>query len=332
MPTLPTPPATPTANPAFVQLHFGDQAAVRAELTQGLLADQAVTSPKYLYDALGSRLFEAITELPEYYPTRTEAAIFAQHLTAMAAVIGTGHTLIDLGAGNCAKAASLFDAFQPAQYVAVDISVDFLKQALTSLQRQHPALPMLGVGMDFSVSLNLPAEVSTGSRVFFYPGSSIGNFTPAQALPFLQQIQTACHGQGGLLIGVDLVKSTTGLQAAYDDALGVTAAFNRNMLLHLNHLLGSDFNISQWQHRALFNTAQSRIEMHLDALQDLTVRWPGGEWSVERMFAKGEGIHTESSYKYTVDGFAALLTGAGFQGLQHWQDAHNQFCVFWAKA
>ena len=320
--------AATSASPAFVQLHFDDQAAVRAELAQGLLAANAVTSPKYLYDALGSRLFEAITELPEYYPTRTEAAIFAEFLPAMAAAIGTGHTLIDLGAGNCAKAASLFSALQPAQYVAVDISVNFLKQALTSLQRQHPTLPMLGVGMDFSASLDLPAEVNTGSRVFFYPGSSIGNFTPADALPFLRQIRSACLGHGGLLIGVDLVKSTLVLQAAYDDALGVTAAFNRNMLLHLNHLLGSDFNIAQWQHRALFNTNLSRIEMHLDALQDLTVRWPGGE----RAFVKGEGIHTENSYKYTVDGFTSLLAQAGFQGIQHWQDANRQFCVFWAEA
>ncbi|MDO8769857.1 MAG: L-histidine N(alpha)-methyltransferase [Burkholderiaceae bacterium] len=290
-----------------------------------------------MYDALGSRLFEAITELPEYYPTRTEAAIFDAFLPAMAQAVGPGHTLVDLGAGNCAKAARLFAALQPARYVAVDISVNFLQQALTSLQRQHPHLPMLGVGMDFSTTLALPPEVGVGSRLFFYPGSSIGNFTPAQAHVFLQQIHAVCEPggndqlgvkTGGLLIGVDLVKSTAVLQAAYDDALGVTAAFNRNMLLHLNHLLGSDFNIAQWQHRALFNTELSRIEMHLDALQDLTVRWPGGE----RVFGKGEGIHTENSYKYTADGFAGLLTQAGFQGIQHWQDAHGQFCVFWAKA
>jgi hypothetical protein len=175
----------------------------------------------------------------------------------------------------------MFAALQPAKYVAVDISVDFLKQALTSLQRQNPDLPMLGLGMDFSSNLTLPSEIETDagndSRLFFYPGSSIGNFTPADALPFLEQIHSACKGQGGLLIGVDLVKSSTVLQAAYDDALGVTAAFNRNMLLHINKLLGSNFNINQWQHRALFNTELSRIEMHLDALEDLTVRWPGGE-------------------------------------------------------
>ena len=318
-------------SPVFMQRYVENQAAVRAELQQGLLDANATTSPKYLYDALGSRLFEAITELPEYYPTRVEAAIFEQFLPDMATTTGLGHTLIDLGAGNCEKAARMFAALRPAKYVAVDISVDFLKQALTSLQRQNPDLPMLGLGMDFSESLALPAEIGNGSRLFFYPGSSIGNFTPADALPFLRQIHTACKdgtGQGGLLIGVDLVKSSTVLQAAYDDALGITAAFNRNMLLHINELLGSDFNITQWQHRALFNTELSRIEMHLDATEDLTVHWPGGE----RKFANGEGIHTENSYKYTVDSFTQLLKNAGFQTLKPWQDANQQFCVFWAQA
>jgi L-histidine Nalpha-methyltransferase len=313
--------------PIFIQRYAENQTAVRLELQQGLLSTTATTSPKYLYDALGSRLFEAITELPEYYPTRVEASIFEQFLLEMAENVGIGHTLIDLGAGNCEKAAQMFEALRPAKYVAIDISVEFLKQAVTSLQRQNPDLPMLGLGMDFSSSLYMPDEVGVGSRLFFYPGSSIGNFTPADALPFLKQIHAACNGHGGLLIGVDLVKSSTVLQAAYDDSLGVTAAFNRNMLLHINKLLGSDFNINQWQHRALFNTELSRIEMHLDALEDLTVRWPGGE----RKFAKGKGIHTENSYKYTVDSFTQLLKNAGFQAVKPWQDANQQFCVFWAK-
>lgn len=315
-------------SPVFIQRYVENQAEVRAELQQGLLAAKAITSPKYLYDALGSRLFEAITELPEYYPTRVEASIFEQFSHEMAESTGLGHTLIDLGAGNCEKAARLFGAIRPAKYVAIDISVDFLRQALTSLQRQNPDLPMLGLGVDFSASLELPAEVGDGSRLFFYPGSSIGNFTPADALPFLRQIHTTCKGQGGLLIGVDLVKSSTVLQAAYDDALKVTAAFNRNMLLHINKLLGSDFNISQWQHRALFNTELSRIEMHLDATEDLTVRWDGGA----RKFAKNEGIHTENSYKYTVESFTQLLKNAGFQAVKPWQDESQQFCVLWAKA
>ncbi len=322
---------TAKSQPVFIQRYIENKDEVRAELQQGLLARAATTMPKYLYDALGSRLFEAITELPEYYPTRVEASIFEQFLPEMAAVAGLGHTLIDLGAGNCEKAARMFETLRPAKYVAVDISVDFLKQALTTLQRQSPDFPMLGLGMDFSASLDLPSEIGTGSRLFFYPGSSIGNFTPADALLFLRQIHIACKqgaGQGGLLIGVDLVKSSTVLQAAYDDALGVTAAFNRNMLLHINQLLGSDFNIAQWQHRALFNTKLSRIEMHLDATEELTVRWDGGE----RKFAKNEGIHTENSYKYTVESFSQLLKNAGFQDVKPWQDAKQQFCVFWAKA
>ena len=315
-------------SPVFIQRYVENQAEVRTELQKGLLADKATTSPKYLYDALGSRLFEAITELPEYYPTRVEASIFEQFLPEIAETAGIGHTFIDLGASNCEKAARMFVVLQPNQYVAVDISVDFLKQSLTSLQRQNPDLPMLGLGMDFSSSLDLPVEVGAESRLFFYPGSSIGNFTPADAVLFLKQIHTACHGNGGLLIGVDLVKDHKVLQAAYDDALGVTAAFNRNMLLHINKLLGSDFNITQWQHRALFNAEQSRIEMHLDAKENLTVSWPGGA----RKFAKNEGIHTENSYKYTVDSFTQLLKIAGFTAVQPWQDAENQFCVFWAKA
>ena len=160
----------------------------------------------------------------------------------------------------------------------------------------------------------------------------MGNIAGNNSLPFLRQIHTARKAgselDGGLLIGVDLVKESQVLQAAYDDALGVTAAFNRNMLLHINKLLGSDFNIADWQHRALFNTELSRIEMHLDALQDVTVRWDGGE----RHFAKGTSIHTENSYKYTVESFTQLLTDAGFQLVQPWQDAHQQFAVFWAKA
>ncbi|MEN9670365.1 MAG: hypothetical protein RL018_642 [Pseudomonadota bacterium] len=315
-------------SPVFIQRYVENKAEVLAELQQGLMAKAAVTLPKYLYDALGSRLFEAITELPEYYPTRVEASIFKQFSHEMAEAAGLGHTLIDLGAGNCEKAARLFEALRPARYIAVDISVDFLKQSLTSLQRQNPNLPMLGLGMDFSSSLELPDQVGDGSRLFFYPGSSIGNFTPVDALPFLSQINVACKGQGGLLIGVDLIKNHAVLQAAYDDALKVTAAFNRNMLLHINALLGSDFNISQWQHRALYNAELSRIEMHLDALEDLTVHWSGGE----RKFTKGEAIHTENSYKYSVESFTHLLKSAGFQTVKPWLDTQQQFCVFWAQA
>jgi dimethylhistidine N-methyltransferase len=313
--------------PEFIQLHHEDHAAVRAELIASLLAPAAFTSPKYLYDALGSRLFEAITELPEYYPTRTEAAIFKAHAAAMAALLPPACTLVDLGAGNCAKAAALFAAFAPARYVAVDISVDFLRQSLGSLQARHPGLPMLGLGMDFSSSLQLPPQAGQGPKVLFYPGSSIGNFTPEDALVFLRQARQACAG-GGLLIGVDLLKPRALLEPAYDDALGVTAAFNRNLLLHLNALVGSNFQPGDWQHVAFFNDTASRIEMHLQALRAVDVRWPGGE----RHFAAGERIHTENSYKWQQADFAQLLQSAGFARTQAWTDERGWFAIFWAAA
>ena len=313
-------------SPSFVQLHQDDHAAVRAELAAGLQASAAFTHPKYLYDALGSRLFEAITELPEYYPTRTEAAIFARHAPEMAALLPAGMTLVDLGAGNCEKAARLFDVLRPSRYVAVDISVEFLRSALQRLQRQHPVMEMVGVGMDFSAHLTLPPEAGEGQRLMFYPGSSIGNFTPRDALAFLRQARQATQG-GGLLIGVDLVKPLGVLVPAYDDALGVTAAFNRNMLLYINRLLGSDFDVSQWRHRALFNSPDARIEMHLDAQQDVTVRWPG----VQREFKQGESIHTENSCKYTPQQFEDMLRAAGFSRVQQWRDAQDWFAVFLAR-
>ena len=322
----------PVRTPRFVQLHHEDRAAVRAELLAGLLAPQARSSPKFLYDPLGSRLFDAITELAEYYPTRTEAAIFDRHGADIAARVPAGATLIDLGAGNCAKAAALFERLRPRRYVAVDISVDYLRQALECLQRQHPALEMVGLGVDFSGGLHLPPEAglpADGPRVLFYPGSSIGNFTPDEARAFLATLHALGAQQpgSGLLIGVDLVKDEAELVAAYDDALGVTAAFNLNLLLHINRLLGADFSPRDWAHVARFDGALSRIEMHLQARRALHVRWDGGE----RRFDAGERIHTENSYKWRRDDFEALLRSAGFGECSHWTDPAARFAVFWAR-
>jgi dimethylhistidine N-methyltransferase len=313
--------------PRLIQVSAADPAAVRDELVAGLTAPRPALSPKFLYDALGSRLFAAITELPEYYPTRTEAAIFGEHLDAIAAALGPTPTLVELGAGNCEKAARLFAALAVRRYVAVDISADYLLAALDRLQYEHPAMQMLGVGLDFSDSLDLPAEVGPGPRLLFYPGSSIGNFAPDQALAFLRRMHAACAG-GRLLIGVDLVKPSEVLEPAYDDALGVTAAFNRNLLLHLNHLIDADFALADWRHVAFFNARESRIEMHLEATRDVAVRWPGGE----RRFAAGERIHTENSYKWRPDDFADLLAAAGFRHPRAWRDGRDWFAVFAAEA
>jgi dimethylhistidine N-methyltransferase len=315
-----SPPSHPVALAAIT--------AVQTELAAGLQARNAIISPKYFYDGIGSLLFEAICELPEYYPSRTETGIFSRHISEMAQVIGSASTLIDLGAGNCAKAARLFSQLHPQQYVPVDISAGHLEDAVLRLQQRFPHIEMTAVALDFSVSWQLPDEVRADKRLFFYPGSSIGNFDTEHALHFLRQLRAACNTDGGILIGVDLIKDSALLDAAYDDALGVTAAFNLNALRHINRLLGSDFEVRDWQHLAFFNPQLSRVEMHLQARQDICVRWPSGE----RQFAKGERIHTENSYKYTVPSFLALLEQAGFGHARHWSDPANWFSVIHARA
>ena len=302
------------------------------ELQRGLLARPARVSPKFLYDRLGSLLFAAITEVPEYYPTRIEAAIFTTRSEEMAAAVQRrlppGFAMVDLGAGDSAKAARLFPSLQPGRYVAVDISQDFLRHSLTALQQRFAALPMVGVGLDFSQQLALPdGLLGKAPALVFYPGSSIGNFSQAEALHLLQQARTLSQG-GALLIGADLVKPAHVLQAAYDDALGVTAAFNLNLLRHVNHLLGSDFDVRDWQHVALFNAAESRVEMHLQARRDIAVAWPGGQ----RHFARAERIHTENSAKWTPGSFEALLRDAGWRDVQRWSDEQGWFGVFLASA
>jgi len=320
-------PAVPP-RPVFVQQYREDDAALCEEVVDGLCREAASISPKLFYDVLGSRLFEAITELDEYYPTRTEASIFAACATPIAARAGSGCVLVDLGAGNCRKAAGLFASLRPTQYVAVDISVDFLRGTLDCLQQQYPQIPMLGLGADLCGDLTLPPEVAGGRRLFFYPGSSIGNFAPDAALALLGRLRGQARAGDGLLIGVDLVKEEAVLRAAYDDSLGVTAAFNRNVLCHVNRIIGSDFALADWRHVAGFDAAASRIQMHLEAVRDLTVRWPGGA----RRFAAGERIHTEDSYKFRPEAFASLLEAAGFRDPVCWTDPQHWFAVFHARA
>jgi dimethylhistidine N-methyltransferase len=298
------------------------------QIIEGLCAPQARIAPKYLYDPLGARLFEAITELPEYYPTRTERAILRAHASEIALRMGAGATLIELGAGSCEKAAALLGTLKPAQYVALDISAEFVSDALHRLQARHPDIEMVAVGADLEAGIILPASVSARRRQFLYLGSSIGNFDPLHALELLRRVRACCDEQGGVVIGFDLVKPEPILNAAYDDALGVTGAFNLNVLNHLNALIGSDFHVQDWTHRAAFNTAHSRIEIHLEAKRDVRVVWDGGT----RAFTRGERIHTENSYKYGVSQFEALLSDAGFRELKTWTDDQNWFAVCHARA
>ncbi|MEY2658031.1 MAG: L-histidine N(alpha)-methyltransferase [Pseudomonadota bacterium] len=297
----------PPQEPVFFDVSQENKDTDIEALSQGLLAHPATLSPKYFYDAMGSVLFDAITLLPEYYPTRTEHHILVAHAHAIHAQL-------------------------PKQATWVDSA--YLANQLKDLHAQHPQVNMVGVGMDFSQSLTFPAalqqQLSAHPVLTLYLGSSLGNFTPTEALSFLQRIAALCQqGQpgSGLLIGIDLVKETHTLERAYADDLGVTAAFNLNVLRRVNHLLGSDFDVRDWQHCARFNTQASRIEMHLQAKHDLLVQWNGHQ----RHFNQGETIHTENSYKWSIDQFTDQLRAAGFSSIQHWTDPLVHFAVFWAQ-
>lgn len=305
-----------------------DSVAERNALIAGLFARPATIPPKYFYDELGCALFCAICELPQYYPTRTEVAIFRDYRQEIAQAAGTHKQLVDLGAGDCCKAASWLPYFQPRRYLAVDIARAPINKALSGLAPEFPEIEMVGIVTDFARALDLHDDLQDLPAIFFYPGSSIGNFAPDEALAFLAQIRGHCATPGsGLLIGVDAKKDKRRLEAAYDDAVGVTAAFNRNVLAHVNRLLGSDFRPESFAHRGLYNEAAGRIEMHLEALSNQEVTIEGRI----RQFLTGERIHTENSYKYAPAEFEGLLRRAGFEQIKLWQDAAQQFNVFYAE-
>lgn len=305
-----------------------DPRAELEDLVAGLMGDPATLSPKYFYDELGCALYGAICRLPEYYPTRTEAELFREHRAEIAAALGAGRQFVDLGAGDCCKAMGWLPFVSPCRYIAVDIAEAEIHRALTGMARDWPDLELVGVVTDFSRRLDLDGVLDARPATFFYPGSSIGNFTPAQAREFLAQVRASCAGRpgSGLLIGVDGKKEASVLDAAYDDALGVTAAFNRNALLHLNRRFGFDFALDGYRHRGFYNPEEGRVEMHLESLGDQVVRL--GERS--RRFRAGERIHTESSYKYHADEFSALLGMAGFASVRRWSSPGEGFHAFYA--
>lgn len=305
-----------------------DAAAERRALVAGLLSTPASIAPKYFYDTLGCALFGAICELPEYYPTRTEAAIFAYARAEIVAAVGPGKQLVDLGAGDCRKAAGWMPSLAPSRYVAVDIAGDALARALMLLGLEYPDVDVRGVVTDFTRGLDLHRDLADGPTTFFYAGSSIGNFTPVDAKVFLHAIRRHCGNdpESGLLIGVDTKKDPNRLRAAYDDAAGVTAAFNRNALAHVNRFLGTHFVPDAFAHVALYNEALSRVEMHLEARSAQTVTIEG----IARTFGAGERIHTENSYKYAPREFTAMLQLAGFSSVRCWQDDAGDFAVYYA--
>lgn len=293
------------------------------DLIAGLRTSPRAVSPKYFYDAEGSRLFDLICELPEYYPTRTELALLARHAGEMAALIGPEAEIVEFGAGASRKVRLLLDALDsPRRYVPVDISGEHLEVAAQALRADYLALEVRPLVADFTQGLDLPP--TAGRRVGFFPGSSIGNFDPEAAEHLLRQMAGWLDG-GGLLIGVDLVKDPARLHAAYNDAQGVTAAFNLNLLARANRELGADFDLAGFAHYAHYNPDAQRIEMHLLSRRAQRVALCGEA----HHFAEGEALHTENSYKHTVEGFHALAARAGFEPGAVWVDAARDFSLHW---
>ncbi len=307
------------------RLHV-DHAAEIDRLVAGLRASPASIEPKYFYDELGCTLYAAICQLDEYYPTRTERTIFQQYRQEIGAAIGRGGTFVDLGAGDCCKAQGWLPFIAPDRYLAVDIAGPGLEMALSAMEGDFPGIELIGLVTDFSRTLDIPRELLADPVTMFYPGSSIGNFTPSDAVRFLREMRRYTRG-GGLLIGVDAKKDKELLDAAYSDALGVTAAFNLNALRHINRVIGADFVECNWRHVGGYNDAAGRIEMHLQALTAQTVNIRG----TPRLFLEGERIHSENSYKYGREEFESILREAGFPRISTWTNAEQAFWVFHAS-
>jgi dimethylhistidine N-methyltransferase len=294
------------------------------EAVSGLSAAPKWLMAKYFYDRAGSELFERITELPEYYPTRTELAILQEHAVEIARLLPKDGALVEFGAGSSRKIRLVLDAAaQLGAYVPVDISGEFLAEEAARLQRDFPALAILPVAADFMQPFDLPDEVLARPRAGFFPGSTIGNFEPKDARRFIRHAGAVLGRGAVLIVGVDLVKDEAVLHAAYNDAAGVTAAFNLNLLMRMNRELNADFDLANFEHRAFFNREASRIEMHLVSRRPQTVRVAG----VKIRFRAGESIHTESSYKYSIDSFRALARAAGARPVTVWTDREALFSV-----
>lgn len=297
-----------------------------SDVLQGLDKRPAAIPPKYFYDAKGSQLFDTITKLPEYYQTRTEIAILQDNADEIAHHVGTGSLLIEPGGGSCAKVHILLEGLRPMAYVPMDISSQHLRLATEELAIAFPWLEIHATCTDFTQIMALPPtalENTEGTKVAFFPGSSIGNFDPASAVEFLTSITQLVKSEGYLLIGVDLKKDKSILHAAYNDAGGITAQFNLNLLRRINHELDADFDLSGWRHKAIYNEQAGRIEMHLVSLREQQVSIGHSRFE----FVSGETIHSENSYKYTTQEFIKLAQYAGFQSVALWVDADNLFSV-----
>jgi dimethylhistidine N-methyltransferase len=305
-------------------LRFDDQTSAFAlDVIEGLSQQPKRLSPKYFYDVAGSELFEQITLLPEYYPTRTELGILRDRGAEIAAIVPKDAALVEFGAGSTTKVRLLLDQCKFGAYVPVDISGDFLNAQARALSKDFPTLDIYPVTADFTAAFTLPAAVKAMPKVGFFPGSTLGNFEPHEACGFLRSARTILGEGAQMIIGVDLEKDERVLYDAYNDAAGITARFNLNVLVRINQELGGNFDLSAFTHRAIYNRERHRIEMHLISCKPQTVRILGRSFA----FRAGETIHTESSYKYSLDRFTALARGSGWQPTASWTDADGMFSV-----
>ncbi|MFX4085557.1 L-histidine N(alpha)-methyltransferase [Sphingobium yanoikuyae] len=310
-------PAARTIDPAF-----------RRDILAGLARSPKATPPIWFYDRRGSELFEDITDLPEYYPTRTETALLAGHGGDFAAAIGPGRAVVEFGAGSARKTPHLLRAIDPAAYVPIDISGDFLRASSAELASAFPGLPVLPLVGDFTGTLALPDAIDGLPRLGFFPGSTIGNSEPDTAVDLLRAMRRLLGDEAMLLIGMDRIKDRDRLIAAYDDEAGVTAAFNRNLLVRINRELEGDLPVDAFAHRAIWNDEKARIEMHLEATEPLHFHVAGQCFHMKA----GETIHTESSHKYGARDERLLLRAGGWEPTTEWMDPDGLFALVLAKA
>ena len=319
----------------FYDLH-PDAANFRGDVLSGLALPAKALAPRYFYDARGSELFEAICELPEYYPTRTELAMMQADAHDMARLLGPDCLLIEYGAGSGRKTRLLIEALSPVAYMAIDISRSALTQCAEVIAASYPQVKVVAVCADYARPIDLPPLAGTGERVdvsahrrvIYFPGSTIGNFTREEAAVFLRQARVLAGQGGAMLVGVDLKKDAARLHAAYNDAQGVTAAFNLNLLARINRELDGDFDLAAFEHHAFYDEAKGRIEMHLRSVRNQTVTVAGQRFT----FRAGETMHTENSCKYTVEEFQQLARDAGFTPAQCWCDAQRLFSIHYLVA
>ena len=306
----------------------GVDIAFRADVHAGLSQRQKAIPARWFYDATGSALFEDITALPEYYPTRSETDLLTRHAAEMAAAIGPRRAVVELGSGSSTKTPLLLEAIDPAAYVPVDISGAFLRDSAEALADRFPALAIYPVEADFTQRVDLPREICPLPKLGFFPGSTIGNMVARTAIDLLRNWRVALGDGSLMLIGVDRIKDIAVLERAYDDPAGVTAAFNLNLLERINRELGGTIPVENFSHRAIWNDVHARIEMHLVAACEMDFTVDGRSYAM----AKGETIHSENSHKYGPRDANLLLRAGGWTPVATWDDADPAFALILAEA